>query len=85
MIRNENLFIKSYQMHQELINTILSFKDEDDVCRVTQKEIAGILNRHQTWVSAAIRRINTEDECVTKVKKGQYIVRYSNLMEKGTF
>lgn len=85
MDKPNTLFEESYQMHQKLVDSILEFKGEDGVCRVSQMELARLVDRCQTWVSSAIRRINTEDVCIEQIGFGAYIVHYRDLMEKGVF
>lgn len=85
MENKETTFNKSLEMHQKLIDTMLLYKNENGICKVSQKELSEKLKRHQTWVSKAIERINTEDECIKKVKPGEYIINYSELVIRGTF
>ncbi len=83
--KSHSLFVDSYQMHQKLVDTILKFKEEDGVCRISQPQLALLVDRSQTWVSQAIRRINTEEVCIEAVGSGAYVVRYENLIDRGTF
>ena len=79
------LFIESFLLHQKLVETMLKFEDDAGICRVSQPELALLMNRSQTWVSSAIRRINTEDVCIELVSSGAYRVNYNDLSKRGTF
>ena len=79
------LFFESLKHHQDLIDTILKHRDMDGICRVSKKQLLLELGRtSQSWVQAAIDRINTVDNCIEHADGG-YIVHYDNLLEKGTF
>lgn len=43
------------------------------------------MNRSQSWVTQAIRRLNTEDKCIEMLAAGTYILHYTNLLEQGVF
>ena len=78
-------FTESYSNHQKLVDTILEFKDEDGICRISQPELARLLNKSQTWVCSAIKQINTEDTCIEMVGTGKYVIHYNDLLSKGVF
>ena len=79
------LFIDSFTLHQQLVNVIAEAKDEDGFAKISQTEMAAKVGRSQTWVSSAIKRINTEDLCIEFVAEGKYLLRYEDLSKRGVF
>lgn len=78
------LFLDSFKMHQQLVDVMLEYQNENGVCIVSRAELAARMNRSAGWVDLAIKRINTEDICIDSARDG-YIVRYSSLKDKGVF
>lgn len=76
---------KSIDKHIKMLNFMLSYKDADDVCSITQNEIAEYLGVGRTTVKNMIDRLNTIDDCVEKVGKSKYKVHYVELRERGIF
>lgn len=70
---------------QKLVDTLVQHKNDEGISAISQSEIARSINRSQTWVSQAIRRINTEDTCIEIIGESQYVVHYSNLSERGVY
>ena len=81
----KSLFNESLDNHQDFLDTLLSFKDTDGICRVTQNELMQATGRGWTWITKAIKRLNMVDLCVEKVAKSQYIVHYQDLRTNGIF
>ena len=79
------LVIDSFTLHQQLVNVIAEAKDEDGFAIISQTEMAAKVGRSQTWVSSAIKRINTEDLCIEFVAEGKYLLRYEDLSKRGVF
>lgn len=75
----------SLKNSQSLIDILLQFKNENGISVISQCELARCVEHSQTWVSQAIRRINTEDVCIERIGMSEYIVHYSNLMECGVY
>ncbi len=43
------------------------------------------INRSQTWVANAIKRLNTEEICIELISSGKYKVNYEDLLSQGVF
>ena len=71
--------------HKIMLSTILEYKGEDGICRVSQMEISKKIHKNHPWVQKAIKRLNAEDNCIEMVKKGEYIIHYTNIEERGVF
>ena len=80
-----NDFLIEIDYHILMLETILEYKNEDGVCAVSQFEIATRINKKQSWVSKAIKRLNSEDTCVEQIEKGKYKIHYTNIKEHGVF
>lgn len=78
-------FMKEIEYHEQLLQTILEYKNEDGICRVSQAEIAKRMKKNQPYIAKAIHRLNAEDNCIEMIKKGEYIVHYTNIRERGVF
>ena len=78
------LFEESVKSHQALVDVIKSHSDESGICKLSQTEIARLLGKSQTWVSAAIKRINREKVCIVNSNEG-YILNFDNILTDGTF
>jgi RimJ/RimL family protein N-acetyltransferase len=79
------VFYKSAHTHQTLVDTIIRFKEEDGVSYLSTPEMGKLVNRSQTWVMQAIKRLNVEDTCVEMIKPGKYVVHYDNILSRGVF
>ena len=80
-----NDFLIEIDYHILMLETILEYKNEDGVCAVSQFEIATRINKKQSWVSKAIKRLNAEDTCIEQIEKGKYKIHYTNIKENGVF
>ncbi len=78
-------FMKEIDCHEQLLQTILQYKNEDGICRVSQAEIAKHIRKNKTYVAKAIHRLNAEDTCIEMIRKGEYIVHYTNIRDRGVF
>lgn len=81
----KSLFNDSLDNHQYFLDVLLRFKDSDGICKVTQTELMEATGRGWTWITKAINRLNTEDTCVEKIAKSQYIVHYEDLRTNGIY
>ena len=79
------LFENSFKLHQELVNILSDAKNDKGVSVISQPEIAKKINRSQTWVASAIKRLNTEDTCIQCIGNSQYMLYYEDLMTQGVF
>ena len=70
--------------HQELVDLLISYRNKNGVCSLSQIEIAQKLNRCPSWVSQAIRRLNREEPCIVKIPSG-YLVNFDDITTQGTF
>ena len=75
-------FLIEIDYHVLMLKTILEYKNEDGICAVSQFEIATRINKKQSWVSKAIKRLNAEDTCIEQIEKGKYKIHYTNIKEK---
>ncbi len=73
------------EYHKIMLSTILEYKNKDGICRVSQMEISKKIHKNHPWVQKAIKRLNAEDNCIEMVKKGEYIIHYTNIEERGVF
>ncbi len=80
-----NLFIDSFNNHQSLINELKRHEAKDNICYISQPALAKMLCHSQTWVEQAIKRINSEDECIKCIGLGKYTVAYDDLSKSGVF
>ena len=71
--------------HEKLLQTILEYKNDDGICKVSQAELAKRLGKNQGYVCKAIKRLNAEDNCIEMIKNGEYIIHYTNIRERGVF
>jgi len=78
-------FIESVENHQNLVNILLDAKNKDGISQLSQPEMAKLMNRSQTWVVKAIKRLNTEDTCIEMIAPGKYVVHYTNIYMRGVF
>ena len=79
------LFIDSLELHQKLVNILVKARDESGFSTISQPEIAEQIGRSQTWVSSAIKRLNTEDICIEQIASGKYKLHYEDLQTHGVF
>ena len=77
--------LEEIEYHKILLSTMLEYKSQDEICRISQKEVSEKIHKNQPWVQKAIKRLNTEDTCIEMVKKGEYIIHYTNIEERGVF
>ena len=47
-------------MYQMLVDILADAKNEDNISRISQPELAILVERSQTWVVQAIQRLYTE-------------------------
>lgn len=81
---NENLLFKtSMKNYQDLVNVIKEYSSSDGICRLSQSEIASLLNKSQTWVSHTIKKLNSEEVCIERCSDG-YFLRFDNIYDRGT-
>ena len=78
-------FFEEICHHKLMLEVMLEYQNEDNICVVQQSEIARRINKNTTWVSKAIKRLNAEDLCVEQIKNGEYKIHYANIMERGVF
>lgn len=71
-----NNFFKKYE---DIINAIYSKQDIDGLSRISQKEIAEILNVSSATISKSIRRLERSDKCIEKIKPGVYQINHMNI------
>lgn len=76
------LLEKSIRQRQELLHIIETHKDEDGVCRLSQKEIGKHMGKSPTRVSQIIKAINREKKSIKK-EYGGYVVDYENMAVPG--
>ncbi len=81
----ESLFAASLKLHQQLVDILIEARDENGFSLISQPEIAAKIDRSQTWVAKAIKRLNTEDICIELVSNGKYRLNYENLLLSGVF
>ena len=81
----ESLFADSLKLHQQLVDILADARDETGISLISQPEIAAKINRSQTWVASAIKRLNTEEICVELISNGKYKLNYENLLLSGVF
>lgn len=82
---SQSLFTESVINHQLLVDKMLEFKNEEGICEISQPELARLTNHSQTWVTSAIKRLNTEDTCIEIVGPSKYVVHYPNIGRQGVF
>lgn len=75
----------SLELHQKLINILVEARDENGISLISQPEMAKKINRSQTWVANAIKRLNTEEICIELISSGKYKVNYEDLLSQGVF
>ena len=81
----ESLFADSLKLHQQLVDIFVEARDENGISLISQPEIAAKIDRSQTWVASAIKRLNTEDTCIELISNGKYKLHYENLLLSGVF
>lgn len=73
---------ESIDNHQRLVDAIA----DKSVEYYSQGTLATACERCQTWVSAAIRRLNVENVCIIKATKSTpYRINYENIRTNGVF
>ena len=77
--------IKEIEYHEKLISTMLEYQDENGICKVSHEELSKRLKKNRPWIAKAIHRLNAEDNCIEMIRKGEYIVHYTNIRERGVF
>lgn len=76
-----NTTLESYiNQRQNIIDTILKYKCEDGVCRVSEKELAKQINRSVTTLRKKIKEINRYDNVITE-SIDKYIVNIPNFRD----
>ena len=80
-----SLFNESPANHQRLVDILDQYSDVNGVAIIPKPNLARLVNRSQSWITQAIKRINTEDICIEVVTPGKYILHYTNLLEQGVF
>lgn len=85
MNSKDPIFMHSYLLHQRLVDTLLEFKGEDGICRVTQTELSQLMDISPSRISQAIQQLNTEECCIKRLGMGKYIVNYRDILKNGTF
>lgn len=77
--------LEEIEYHKILLSTMLEYESQDGICRISQKELSEKIHKNQPWVQKAIKRLNAEDTCIEMIKKGEYIIHYTNIEERGIF
>gem|GEM_PF-5193232 len=67
------------------MNIIDSKKDVNCISIISQKEIANMLNISQALVSKCIKRLETSDKCIEKIKTGVYKINHIDAKKYGPF
>lgn len=80
-----SLFVESVKNHQRLVNIFIEAQNKSGISLLSQQEVSKLMNRSPAWVKKAIKRLNTEDTCITMMAPGKYVVHYSNILEQGVF
>lgn len=83
--QKNSLFIESFNNHQRLVNILVESRNEADISQLSQPEMARLMNRSQTWVVQAIKRLNTEDTCIEMIAREKYVVHYTDILTQGVF
>lgn len=78
-------FEKEIEYHEELLRTMLEYEDDKGICIVSHATLSKRLNKNQPWIAKAMKRLNSEDNCIEMIEKGKYIIHYTNIRERGTF
>lgn len=73
----------SMKNYQDLVNIIKEHSSSDGICRLSQSEIARLLNKSQTWVSHTIKKLNSEEACIERHSNG-YFLCFDNIYKRGT-
>lgn len=73
------------EKHEKMLDFMISHKDADGICTLSQGDIAEHLGVGRTTVKNMIDRLNTLDDCVEKVGRSKYKVHYTELREQGIF
>lgn len=73
------------EKHEKMLNFMISHKDADGICTLSQGDIAEHLGLGRTTVKNMIDRLNILDDCVEKVGRSKYKVHYTELREQGIF
>jgi biotin operon repressor len=73
----------SLALYQGIVEVLLEHKQRNEVCYVSQTEIANRLGTSQINVSKRLRKLEDADQCVVKVAPGQYRVHHRDLREHG--
>lgn len=79
------LFMDSVRLHQQLVNILIETRDDRGFSLISQPEIAARIDRSQTWVASAIKRLNTEEACIEMVASGMYKLNYEDILSQGVF
>lgn len=78
-------FLQLFMKYQNIINYMKEKKDEDNICNVSQIEIAKALGISQTLVSKCLIRLERSDECIVKLKPGIYLIKHTDMVHYGPF
>lgn len=82
---HSSIFLESLRNHQKLVDILVEARDGEGISLISQPEMAMRMDHSQAWITAAIKRINTEGTCIECIGSGKYLVRYEDLSRQGVF
>ena len=82
---NDSLFKQSIANHQKLVDVLKNAQNSTGVSEISYAEIAKRTEHSLTWVKQAIKRLNAEDTCIEVVGYEQFVVHYTDILNRGVF
>ncbi|MGL5351867.1 MAG: hypothetical protein ACRDA5_00930 [Clostridium sp.] len=83
---NLEVFYKEYfQKYEDIINFTKESRDSENICKISQKEIAHKLNISQSLVSKCLIRLERIDKCIVKIKPGIYKINHIDMINFGPY
>lgn len=79
------IFDEYFKKYQDILDVMDCHRDNNNISRVSQKEIANKLGISQTLVSKCIIRLENSDRCIEKIKSGIYKVNHTDAEKYGPF
>lgn len=77
--------MEEIEYHEKLLKTMLEYEDENGICKVSHEELSKRIKKNRPWIAKALKRLNAEDNCVEMINKGEYIIHYTNIKQRGLF
>lgn len=79
------MYEESLMISQKILNIFYSSIGENGVAHITQADVSRKTGLSYSNINKRIKKMNLEEPCIINDNNKGYIVKYSNLSQKGTY